>query len=165
MNDSFDFDFDIDKTIKEEDFLTLMNNSFNGMDDNSENEEKSNFLFAQYFKDEGELLEVDYSAADKLKADLLEKKRIKKATRDASRLYKSVYGKNNDGVGEDDFIEEYLVENGLKQKALPEPKLPKKYNFMDKYPTKKSEEESEKMTQKISQYNQEKQKEEQEERE
>lgn len=57
----------------------------------------------QYYKDEGELLEVDYSEADKLQADLLEQKRIKKATRDAARLYKSVYGKDNDGVGESDF--------------------------------------------------------------
>ena len=54
MFDTFDFDFDINKTIKEQEILALINNSFNGMDDNSENEEKSNFLFAQYFKDEGE---------------------------------------------------------------------------------------------------------------
>lgn len=95
----------------------------------------------QYYKDEGELLEVDYSEAEKLEADLLEQKRIKKATRDATKLYKSVYGKDNDGVGEADFIEDYLVENGLKQKALPEPETPKKHNFMEQYPTEKSEEE------------------------
>ena len=53
MNDSFEFYFDINKIIKEQDFLTLINNSFNGMDDNSENEEKSNFSFPQYFKYEG----------------------------------------------------------------------------------------------------------------
>lgn len=95
----------------------------------------------QYYKDEGELLEVDYSEADKLQADLLEQKRIKKATRDATKLYKSVYGKDNDGVGESDFIEDYLVEHGLKQKALPEPETPKKHSFMEQYPTEKSEEE------------------------
>lgn len=95
----------------------------------------------QYYKDEGELLEVDYSEADKLQADLLEQKRMKKATRDAMRLYKKVYGKNNDGIGETDFIEDYLVENGLKQKALPEPETSKKHNFMEQYPTEKSEEE------------------------
>lgn len=95
----------------------------------------------QYYKDEGELLEVDYSEADRLEADLLEQKRIKKATRDATKLYKTVYGKNNDGVGEADFIEDYLVENGLKQKALLEPEVTRKHSFMEKYPTKKSEEE------------------------
>ncbi len=95
----------------------------------------------QYYKDEGELLEVDYSVAEKLEADLLEQKRIKKATRDATKLYKSVYGKYNDGVGESDFIEDYLVENGLKQKTLPEPKAPKKHNFMEQYSTEKSAEE------------------------
>ncbi len=95
----------------------------------------------QYYKDEGELLEVDYSEAEKLEADLLEQKRIKKATRDAAKLYKSVYGKNNDGVGESDFIEDYLVENGLKQKALPEPEKTKKHNFIEQYPTEKSAEE------------------------
>ena len=67
--------------------------------------------------------------------------RTKKATRDAKKLYKKTYGKNNDGIGEQDFIEDYLVENGLKQKALPEPESNKKHNFMDKYPTEKSEEE------------------------
>ena len=90
---------------------------------------------------EGEISAVDYSMADKLEADLLEQKRIKKATRDAARLYKSVHGKDNDGVGKDDFIEDYLVENGLKQKALPEQETLKKHNFMDKYPTEKSVEE------------------------
>ena len=90
---------------------------------------------------EGEISEVDYSVADKLESDLLEQKRIKKATKDASKLYKSTYGKNNDGVGKDDFIEEYLVENGLKQKALPKPEETKRHNFMEQYPTEKSEEE------------------------
>lgn len=90
---------------------------------------------------EGEISEVDYSTADKLEADLLEQKRIKKATRDASRLYKSIYGRNSDGVGKDDFIEDYLVENGLKQKALPEPEKTKRHSFMEQYPTEKSESE------------------------
>lgn len=53
---------------------------------------------------EHEISEVDYTEAERLEADLLEQKRIKKATRDASRLYKRVYGKNNDGIGETDFI-------------------------------------------------------------
>lgn len=108
----------------------------------------------QYYKDERELLEVDYSEADKLQADLLEQKRMKKATRDAMRLYKKVYGKNNDGIGETDFIEDYLVENGLKQKALPEPETSKKHNFMEQYSTEKSEEELayEQATQKKTMY-------------
>ena len=95
----------------------------------------------QQYKDEGELLEVDYSVADKLEADLLTQKRIKRATKDASKLYKKVYGKNNDGVGEADFIEDYLVENGLKQKMLPSSEPPKKHSFMEKYSTVKTEEE------------------------
>ena len=90
---------------------------------------------------EGETSEVDYSVADKLESDLLKQKRIKKATRDASKLYKSLYGKNNDGVGKDDFIEDYLVENGLKQKTLPEPKIKKRHSFMEQYSTEKIEEE------------------------
>lgn len=88
-----------------------------------------------------EISEVDYSVADKLEADLLAQKRIKRATKDASKLYKQVYGKGNDGIGESDFIEDYLVQNGLKQKALPEPQISKRQNFIDKYPTEKSPEE------------------------
>lgn len=90
---------------------------------------------------EHETSEVDYSEAERLEADLLEQKRIKRATRDASRLYKKVYGKNNDGIGETDFIEDYLVENGLKHKVLPKPKISKKHSFMEQYPVEKSEEE------------------------
>jgi len=92
-------------------------------------------------KIEHENSEVDYSEAERLEADLLEQKRMKRATKDATRLYRRVYGKNNDGIGETDFIEDYLVENGLKQKALPEPSTSKKHSFMDQYPTEKSEEE------------------------
>ena len=90
---------------------------------------------------EHEISEVDYSEAERLEADLLEQKRIKRATKDATRLYKRVYGKNNDGIGETDFIEDYLVENGLKQKVLPEPEKTKKHSFMEQYTTEKSEEE------------------------
>ena len=90
---------------------------------------------------ENEISEIDYSAADQLAAHLLEQKRIKRATRDAAKLYKSTYGKNNDGVGKDDFIEDYLIKNGLKQKALPEPETSKKHSFMEKYPIEKSKEE------------------------
>jgi len=93
----------------------------------------------QYYKDEGELLEVDYSEADKLEMDLLEQKRIKKATKDAAKLYKQSYGKNNDGVGESDFIEDYLIENGLKQKALPSPQISRRQEFISQYPTEKSD--------------------------
>ena len=95
----------------------------------------------QYLKDEGELLEVDYSEADKLAEELLNNKKIKKATRDAAKMYKATYGKNDDGVGKDDFIEEYLIEKGLKQKKLPEKNNHPKENFMARYSTKKSEEE------------------------
>lgn len=103
---------------------------------------------------EHEISEVDYSETERLEADLLEQKRIKKATRDASRLYKRVYGKNNDGIGEADFIEDYLVENGLKQKALPEPSASKKHSFMEQYPVEKSGEEKayEQATQKKTMY-------------
>lgn len=90
---------------------------------------------------EHEISEVDYSEAERLEADLLERKRIKRATRDAARLYKSIYGKENDEVGESDFIEDYLVEHGLKQKALPESETTKKHSFMEQYPTEKSDEE------------------------
>ena len=72
----------------------------------------------QYLKDEGELTEVDYSRADKLEKDLLNKRRVKRATRDARKIYKSVYGKDNDGVGESDFIDDYLIKAGLKEKLL-----------------------------------------------
>ena len=92
----------------------------------------------QYYKDEGELLEVDYSSADKLQEDLLSQKRIKKATKDATKLYRRYLRKDNDGIGESDFVEDYLVKNGLKQKSLPKPK---KHSFMDKYPVEKTEEE------------------------
>lgn len=90
---------------------------------------------------EGEISEVDYSEVERLKADLLQQKRIKKASKDAAKLYKRTYGKNNDGIGEADFIEEYLIQNGLKEKALPEPEVSKKHNFMDQYSTEKSEQE------------------------
>ena len=96
---------------------------------------------AWHDKIEGEITEIDYSKAERLKVDLLQKKRIKKATRYASRLYKKVYGKNNDGIGETDFIEDYLAENGLKQKALPNPETLQKHSFMKQYPIEKSEEE------------------------
>lgn len=103
---------------------------------------------------EHETSEVDYSEVERLEADLLEQKRIKRATRDAARLYKKVYGKNNDGIGEADFIEDYLVENGLKQKALPEPEVSKKHSFIEQYPIEKSEEELsyEQATQKKTMY-------------
>ena len=90
---------------------------------------------------EGEISEVDYSEVERLKTDLLQQKRIKKASKDAAKLYKRAYGKNNDGIGEADFIEEYLIQNGLKEKALPEPEISKKHNFMDQYSTEKSEQE------------------------
>lgn len=90
---------------------------------------------------EGEISEVDYSESERLKTDLLQQKRIKKASKDAAKLYKRTYGKNNDGMGEADFIEEYLIQNGLKEKALPEPEISKKTDFMDQYPTEKSQEE------------------------
>ena len=96
----------------------------------------------QYNKDEKELLEVDYSKADELEEELLSKKRIKKATRDASKIYNREYGKNNDGVGKDDFIEEFLIKKGLKQKKLPEVIDEKnEHSFMDQYSTEKSEDE------------------------
>ncbi len=103
---------------------------------------------------ENEISEIDYSDAERLEADLLEQKRIKRATRDATRLYKRVYGKNNDGIGEADFIEDYLVENGLKQKALPEPDNSRKHSFMEKYPVEKSKGELdyEQVTQKKTMY-------------
>lgn len=94
---------------------------------------------AWYDKMEGEVTEVDYSVADKLAENLLEQKRIKKATRDASRLYKSIYGKNNDGIAKANFIDDYLAKNGLKQKVLPKPETLKMHSFMDQYPTEKSE--------------------------
>ena len=90
---------------------------------------------------EHENSEVDYSEAERLEADLLEQKRIKRATKDATRLYKRIYGKNNDGIGETDFIEDYLVENGLKQKVLPKPEKTKKHSFMEQYSAEKSQEE------------------------
>ena len=90
---------------------------------------------------EHEVTQVDYSSANKLEYDLLEKKRIKKATKDAAKLYKTMYGKNNDNGEKNAFIENYLFENGLKQKALPEPKETKKHSFIEQYPIEKSEEE------------------------
>lgn len=87
---------------------------------------------------EHEVSEVDYSAADRLKSDLLEQKRIKRATKDASRIYKTAYGKNNDGIGMDDYIEQYLLENGLKKQILP---IPRGHNFMQKYSVEKSKDE------------------------
>ena len=96
---------------------------------------------------EHEISEVDYSEAEKLEADLLEQKRIKKATRDARKLFKRYNNKEKygydawDGLGEDEFVEEYLIEHGLKQQALPESTATKKHNFMEQYPTEKSEEE------------------------
>ncbi len=39
------------------------------------------------------------------------------------------------------FIEDYLVEKGLKQKALPKPEKTKRHSFTEQYTTKKSEEE------------------------
>lgn len=83
--------------------------------------------------------EVDYSGAEGLKIQLLKEKAIKRATNDAERLYKRAYGKNNDGVGESDFIEDYLVQNGLKQKVLPE--ASKEHGFMEQYPVEKLEKE------------------------
>lgn len=91
----------------------------------------------QIYKHEGERVEVDYSAANRLEKELLEQKRIKKATRDAKQMYKTTYGKNNDGVGESDFVDERLEEWGLKEPK----KSPKKENFMDKYSTQKTPEE------------------------
>lgn len=97
-------------------------------------------------KIEHETSEVDYSQAERLESDLLNKKRIKRATRDAIRLYKR--DKRNeekigydvlDGLGKEEFVQEYLKANGLKQRALPEPQ--KRHAFMDQYPTEKSEEE------------------------
>lgn len=49
-------------------------------------------------------------------------------------------------MGESEFIEEYLIEHGVIQKALPEAEEsrveePSKHSFMDKYPTQKSKEE------------------------
>lgn len=94
----------------------------------------------KYYKVEGELLSVDYSEANKLQLDLLKQKKIKKATKDASRLYKKFYGKNNDEMGESDFIEDYLAQNGLIQKKVSEPDTPKKDSFMEKSPVEESTE-------------------------
>lgn len=89
-----------------------------------------------YYKEEGELIEVDYSEADKMKHKLLHQKRVRKATKDASRLYK----KYSDGLSEADFIEQYLIESGLKKRESP--KFHKKNrDFISKYPKQKSEEE------------------------
>ncbi len=67
---------------------------------------------------EGEISEVDYSEADELEKSLLDKKKLKIATRKATKEYK----KDNTGISKENFIENYLIENGLKQKALPTPK-------------------------------------------
>lgn len=95
----------------------------------------------QHYKDSGELLEIDYSKADKLKNDLLENKKIKKATKDAMRLYKMLYSNNDDEIFKNNFIENYLTKNGVKTKTLPEHSDHQKHSFMEQYPTKKSEEE------------------------
>ncbi len=64
---------------------------------------------------EGEVSEVDYSEADELEKSLLDKKKLKIATKKATKEYK----KDNTGISKENFIENYLIENGLKQKALP----------------------------------------------
>lgn len=89
-----------------------------------------------YYKEEGELIEVDYSKADKMERKLLHQKRVKKATKDASKLYK----KYSDGLSKDEFIEQYLIENGLKKRM--QPKVNKRNSdFISKYPNQKSKEE------------------------
>lgn len=87
---------------------------------------------------EGEVSEVDYSYADKLQEDLLDRKKTKKATRDAEKLFKR---ESNSLSDKNKFIEQYLIQNGLKQKTLPEAEQAKRHSFMDKYSTEKTEEE------------------------
>ncbi len=91
-------------------------------------------------KTEGEASEVDYSYAEQLQSELLDRKRIKKATRDAEKLFKRD-NKTFPIPDKDKFIEQYLIDNGLKQKALPEAEETKQHSFMDKYPTEKTAEE------------------------
>ena len=64
---------------------------------------------------------VDFSEADELEENLLNQKKLKIATRDARKLFKSAYGKDNDGLGEADFINYYLMDNGIIPKVLSEP--------------------------------------------
>ncbi len=82
---------------------------------------------------DGNFSEVDFSYADRLQTELLTRKKIKMATRDAKRLFRKenrVFSMSD----KDKFIEQYLVENGLMQKALPEAK-PNNHDFIEKYPT------------------------------
>lgn len=95
----------------------------------------------EYGKNEGELVEVEYSDADKLEKELLEKKKIKKATKDAAKFYRIAYGKDDDGVGEADFIEQYLTDNGLKPKVPSYSSHDKTHKFMEQYSVEKSPEE------------------------
>ena len=88
-----------------------------------------------YDKVEHEVSEVDYSEADKLEKELLDRKKIKKATRDAKKIYR----RDDKNMNQEDFIENYLIEIGLKPKALPKQVEQKKHSFMEQYHTEKTE--------------------------
>ena len=108
------------------------------------NEKRAADSFVRAYKDvEGDDgLGVDYTKADALEIKLLEQRRLKIATKDARREYKAYLKQGgNDGLGEADYIEKYLMENGLKQKTLPAPEPSKNHEFMSKYPVEKTPEE------------------------
>ena len=60
---------------------------------------------------------------EEIKQKLLDERKIKIATRDAKKLYNRSHTKSDNGPSINDFIENYLIENGLKEKALPEPDM------------------------------------------
>ena len=56
-----------------------------------------------------------------LEKNLLNEEKIRLATRDARKEYrKYIKYEGNDGLGQADFIEQFLVKEGLKEPALPE---------------------------------------------
>lgn len=86
---------------------------------------------------EGGFSEIDYLRSEKLEAELLEVKKIKKATKDAIKKYK----KEDRGIIScEEFIEQYLIQNGLKKKMLTEGEKTKRYDFISKCPIKQIEE-------------------------
>lgn len=85
---------------------------------------------------EGGFSEIDYSRAEKLEADLLEVKKIKKATKDAIKKYKK---EDRDRISREEFIEQYLIQNGLKEKMLAEAGKTKRCDFISKYPIEQTE--------------------------
>lgn len=84
-------------------------------------ERRTNSLIKKMENNSNKDFFIDLSQAEELKEELLKKKQIRVATRDARKKYRELYGKKYENISLDDFIKSYLEKNNLIIQALPEP--------------------------------------------